>query len=365
MALKLKTKKNWQKIVTRELPLLIIFYSNEMYLKSKKILGFDFKHGLVINKNGIIERYIDKEELKKFYIRFKKMDHDILGNIIKKAFDLDCEITKLINKLSANLNKIHKKDFLIDFLEFNKKFANYWGYYLAVYYMGMAVDNVQWIKIFKKYKKEIEVLRGEKAIRMRAETIFFKNFLVEIEKETKIDNSLLFFCFPNEIVDFIKFGKKISKNALKERKRHYVWFMDNGQEKYYFSNQAKKIESREIKSDDNILNVSKIKGVAASRGVIRGKAKIIFNRNQLDNVKKGDILVAPMTTPWYMPAMKRAFGFVTDEGGVTCHAAIIAREMNKPCIIGTKIATKVLKSGDLIEVDADKGVVKIIKRVKR
>jgi pyruvate,water dikinase len=63
--------------------------------------------------------------------------------------------------------------------------------------------------------------------------------------------------------------------------------------------------------------------------------------------------------------MKKAIGFITDERGVTCHAAIISREMNKPCIIGTKIATKVLHDGDLVEVDADKGIVKIIKSVKK
>ena len=59
--------------------------------------------------------------------------------------------------------------------------------------------------------------------------------------------------------------------------------------------------------------------------------------------------------------MKRAIAFVTDEGGITCHAAIIAREMKKPCIIGTKVATKILKDGDMVEVDANKGTVKIIK----
>ncbi len=62
--------------------------------------------------------------------------------------------------------------------------------------------------------------------------------------------------------------------------------------------------------------------------------------------------------------MKKAIGFITDEGGITCHAAIVAREMNKHCIIGTKIVTKVLKDGDLVEVDADKGVVKIFKKAK-
>lgn len=69
-----------------------------------------------------------------------------------------------------------------------------------------------------------------------------------------------------------------------------------------------------------------------------------------------------MTTPDFVPIMKRASAFVTDEGGITCHAAIVSREMKKPCIIGTKIATQVLKDGDLVEVDADKGVVKILEK---
>jgi len=60
--------------------------------------------------------------------------------------------------------------------------------------------------------------------------------------------------------------------------------------------------------------------------------------------------------------MKEAGAIITDEGGITCHAAIVSRELGIPCIIGTKIATKVLKDGDIVEVDAGKGVVKIIKR---
>ncbi|MBU3965123.1 hypothetical protein KKA96_01965, partial [Patescibacteria group bacterium] len=73
----------------------------------------------------------------------------------------------------------------------------------------------------------------------------------------------------------------------------------------------------------------------------------------------------PMTRPEHLMGMKKAGAIITDDGGITCHAAIIARELGIPCIIGTKIATKVLKDGDLAEVDADKGVVKIIKRAKR
>ena len=89
----------------------------------------------------------------------------------------------------------------------------------------------------------------------------------------------------------------------------------------------------------------------------------MFPKDQ-DKLKKGEILVTSMTTPDYLPSMQKASAFVTDEGGITCHAAIIAREMKKPCIIGTKIATKILKDGDLVEVDADKGVVRKL-RIKK
>jgi len=71
-----------------------------------------------------------------------------------------------------------------------------------------------------------------------------------------------------------------------------------------------------------------------------------------------------MTDPRYVFAMKKAGAIVTDEGGITCHAAIVARELKKPCIIGTKIATKVLKGGDLVEVDAERGIVRILEKKK-
>ena len=79
-------------------------------------------------------------------------------------------------------------------------------------------------------------------------------------------------------------------------------------------------------------------------------------------MNKGDILVSIATDPDIVPAMKKAAAFITEQGGVTSHAAIVAREMKKPCVIGTKIATKVLKDGDLVEVDATRGIVKILNK---
>jgi phosphohistidine swiveling domain-containing protein len=113
--------------------------------------------------------------------------------------------------------------------------------------------------------------------------------------------------------------------------------------------------------DRQIGKMREIRGSIAQTGIARGAVKVVKKVKELKKVKTGDILVTYMTAPHFLPAMKLAAGFVTDEGGLTCHAAIVAREMKKPCIIGTKIATKVLRDGDLVEVDATKGVVKIIK----
>ncbi|MDO8513002.1 MAG: PEP-utilizing enzyme [bacterium] len=117
-----------------------------------------------------------------------------------------------------------------------------------------------------------------------------------------------------------------------------------------------------IIEDETVSEKEEVRGAIAYPGTKRGVVKIVRDVPELNKVEVGDILVTQMTFPSFISAMNRAASFVTDEGGITCHAAIVAREMHKPCIVGTKIATKVLKDGDLVEVDANKGVVKIINR---
>lgn len=112
-----------------------------------------------------------------------------------------------------------------------------------------------------------------------------------------------------------------------------------------------------------IGNETLLYGQCASEGIVRGTVRIVRTSKDMVKVSAGDIVVSPMTTPDLLPAMKLSSAIVTDEGGLTCHAAVVARELGKPCIIGTKIATKVLKDGDMVEVDAEKGIVRIIERL--
>ncbi len=112
---------------------------------------------------------------------------------------------------------------------------------------------------------------------------------------------------------------------------------------------------------DSDETITEFKGNVASKGgVVKGIARVIISPEDFNKLQEGEILVAPETTPDYVPLMKKALAILTDVGGITSHAAIVSRELRKPCIIGTKVATKVLKDGMEIEVDTNTGIVKIL-----
>jgi phosphohistidine swiveling domain-containing protein len=116
------------------------------------------------------------------------------------------------------------------------------------------------------------------------------------------------------------------------------------------------LESREVLDD----SVTECSGTPACKGKVTANARIVLTTADFGKFKQGDVLIAEGTRPEYVPIMKQASAIVTDEGGLTCHAAIVSRELNTPCIVGTKIATRIIKDGDLVEVDADKGIVRKI-----
>lgn len=107
------------------------------------------------------------------------------------------------------------------------------------------------------------------------------------------------------------------------------------------------------KSDDNL-----IRGRPATLGIAMGKVKIVLSEKDFDSFKEGNILVAKTLTPNFLPVIAKSLAIVTDFGGVTSHAAVVSRELGKICIVGTENATKLLKDGDIVEVNANKGYVK-------
>ncbi len=218
-------------------------------------------------------------------------------------------------------------------------------------------------KVKQEKKQAVKKVKAPKEIKKLVEQVqelvFYRTYRTDVYYE------LLFLARP--IIK--KYGESLGLKFKEIRDCRIDDLVDGVVKKYPFPPIAAQYKSSFAFFDEDIIQEDKIvsediKGSIAFVGIAKGTVKIICSVADLPKVKEGDVLVTNMTTPNYLVAMKRAVAFVTDEGGITCHAAIVAREMKKPCIIGTKIATKVLKDGDLVEVDAELGIVRIIKNGK-
>lgn len=156
-----------------------------------------------------------------------------------------------------------------------------------------------------------------------------------------------------ELQNLIKSDKKV-ENPEGRQLFNAVLVGDNLKVEWYSSDSKSPATASRTQVDS-------FTGTVASNGCVRGVVRIVHDIPDIHAFKKGEILVAVSTNPNMVTAMEKAAAFITDVGGLTSHAAIISRELNVPCIIDTKIATKVLQDGDMVEVDARKGVVKILK----
>ncbi|MFH1056714.1 MAG: PEP-utilizing enzyme [Candidatus Micrarchaeota archaeon] len=145
-------------------------------------------------------------------------------------------------------------------------------------------------------------------------------------------------------------------SILAEREKFCVLYAEEGADLVSVGGEAKALSEKAVLKIDS--DVKELKGQCACLGYAKGIVRIILEPSDLPKMRQGDVLVAIATNPDVVPAMKKASAIVTEQGGVTSHAAIVSRELGIPCVIGTKIATRVLKDGDLVEVDANKGIVR-------
>jgi len=152
---------------------------------------------------------------------------------------------------------------------------------------------------------------------------------------------------------------KINRKRLEQRVKFCAYYVGKGKEEIFEGKRAKQLA--EIVKPKRLKEVKEFTGQTGCVGKAKGIVKIIIRPADMVKMKRGDILVSIATDPDIVPAMKKAGAIVTEQGGVTSHAAIVSRELNIPCVIGTKIATRVLKDGDLVEVDATKGLVRKIR----
>ncbi len=213
----------------------------------------------------------------------------------------------------------------------------------------------------------VEILQAYMFLRTYRKNIISKahyqhlSLIKEVAKRMKIEDSFSLVTY-QEMIDFLEKGKLLAKHILTKRKEGWGIIAESGFIEVV-SGREEVLEMME-RFQIGMLPIippvhTIIKGNPACQGNVIGSVKIVKNKKDFSKIKQGDILITHMTTPDFVPLLKKIIGIITDEGGVTCHAAIISREYGIPCIVGTENATQVIQDGDQVELNAYTGIVKI------
>lgn len=186
-----------------------------------------------------------------------------------------------------------------------------------------------------------------------------KKILEELVRRSK--KHVLEFATIEEVDRFFK-GKEINLKEIALRKHGYASCLVNGYTSLYAGTAASKLQNK-VKED--FTRFKELRGSIANKGRVVGRVRVVsFSASdyntQVAQFTHGEILVTGMTRPQIVHLCRKAAAIVTDEGGITSHAAVVSREFNIPCIIGTKNATNIFKTGDIIEVNANSGIIRLV-----
>ena len=356
-------KINWLKFFTREgFPYFILSLGLEGLIHDmKRKIGWGYRDQLFISKGNIETSYYSQRDAYSFekFISSKKANYiSKINKMIKNKFT---NANKEIRKIKLALKKKNIPNFeLIELLSlFYKKYRDLYSVYrFTVLVDAHAKDLGQ--KILSDCAKTKEMCG---AFFSQADSTILKNLEEKIGRVLKIKKKRILFMNYQELVRSLQIEESVISNKdLEERFKFYILAAADSKIQLFTGSRAQKLFQRlNIEGDKKIIS-NEVRGQVAyiGKGKIKGKVRVVHTLNQIAKLRKNEILVTPMTTIKFIPFLKKAAAIITDEGGVTCHAAIVSRELGIPCVIGTKIATKVLKDGDLVEVDANKGVVKKI-----
>jgi len=299
------------------------------------------KESLEFSKNikNLAEKYF---WIRNTYLNTKIISEENLLKEIKEEVkekslkDIKSELVQLKNKVQKLKNRkldLHKK------FNFSSELKKHFS---IIEQLGEWID----------YRKE-HMLQANHYVNL---------FCQLISKKFKEDTWKIEYYLPDEIEELLLEKKRVPMSILKKRREFSIVVFERKNPKKWecelnvlYDEDAKKVSEAVFSKIDS----DEIKGQVANRpkDSIQGEVQVVLDTFK-QNFEKGKILVTSMTRPDFVPLMRKAKAIITDEGGLTCHAAIVSRELGIPCIIGTKIATEKLKNGDLVEMNLKDGTVK-------
>jgi len=357
-------KINWRKIIkdsglihasSRKLPLITnscIFFGYTNILKKK--LGYSYE---VIGNIGKADQsyYLINEDKvgKSFYKVAKNKNLNLLINDLQGFFN---ENKQKIAEIKKEKDCFKALKVILDM------------YPGVLFHIGFYNSIMRYVKDNEDRAKKLgeSVFIAAKDKNILANLIYteieplLKSCVIKIGKNKGFEGDLLRYMTLKELKKYIK-EKKILKDEIVElskRRKNYLYLVCNNKE--YITSDKEIVNSVykefiDVKRDINVL-----KGATAYPGKVIGKVYKTFHGVKVS--KPGYVLVTNATKPEDTPLLRKFAAIITNEGGILSHIAIVAREFKIPSVMSTKIATKVLKDGDLVEVDANKGIVKILSK---
>lgn len=347
----------WEKIVEREGDFLKNQLLYESYAENFQLVyGRNHSDFLTIRKRRVFTHFLHKKNGKEFsqFLKEKITKNPQFMNEMSEKGKLH------FRNLIAFSEKVNKKE--LNKMQ-NKELKNLIIKYFKLYKSPYPYFNITLFAEELEEKKEI--IRTMADLRLLGRSSFnkthklIKPLFEEVGRKFGLSAEEVNCLKPKEILSLLNGNRLDIKKIMRDRQHCYFMFHEGNfvlkeNEVYVIEEELAREPSKE---PTNIL-----KGRGTFQSLYKGKVKIIKTRKDIEKMDYGDVMVSRMITPDLMiECIKKAGAIITDEGGLTCHAAVLSRELNIPALIGTGNATKLLKDGDLIEFDTYKGQAKKVK----
>ncbi len=301
----------------------------------KTLMGEERTSLLMLAKESLANRRIDENKLEKHWRKYAYLKRYIfLGRGYTKedmCERLDNEMEHGIQAIEEELEKLNEQP--VCKFEFTDN-------------EQLAVKSMKTMPVTSNYTDEI--------INYSLENL--QGLFDEVGKRLGISYEELTSMLIKELLDSLRSGLCVPKDELRQRFEENVLIYTEGVPRVLIGKELQKYKEDNKRAT---ITATEVTGAVANPGtVIRGEVRVVNSEKEVAEFKKGEILVTPMTNPSFVPAMQKAAAIVTDDGGMLCHAAVVSRELNVPCIVGTKHATKIFNDGDILEINAHTGIVK-------
>jgi len=344
-------KKNWD----GQWSLLSAYYLGNQYVRQiEDILGVSLQRSLFITEHGSTSCFfsdISKRLFGEALAHRAEKDPEILTGWCQKLR----EVTD--TALSALTRLEDEEPSWSVFSEYMEALYAYGVYHRIV---KVVVDYLE-PDILKRYLSEFESARVYAEPVYAESEVFIRRFAEKLAVKLGIEARHILAMTYEQFETSLEKGEIPDRSVLEEQDDFALLFMGKEVTVYIFGDEAKVFRQRMFEDVGSDI----FRGMSAYGGKAVGHVRIISDPNRNSDFDEGDILVTGMTRPEYLSYIRKSAAFVTDAGGLLSHAAITARELRKPCIIGVENASILLHDGDMVEVDADQGVVRVLERAEK